>query len=91
MTLALVFQALGAVALGLLKRNLDFKTVQIAQVTSYFVGFVLVGVACAWFGAGEWSLVAAWVSQTFVASAIQYAKAPHALAPRLRSGSAPLL
>lgn len=91
MTLALVFQALGAVALGLLKRKLDFKTVQVAQVLSYFLGFVLVGVTCAWLGAGEWSLVAAWVSQTFVASAIQYAKAPHALAPRLRSGSAPLM
>jgi O-antigen/teichoic acid export membrane protein len=91
MTLALVFQALGAVALGLLKRNLDFKTVQVAQVVSYFVGFFLVGVTCAWLGAGEWSLVAAWTSQTFVASAIQYAKAPHELAPRLRSGPAPLM
>jgi len=91
MTLALVFQALGAVALGLLKRNLDFKSVQIAQVASYFVGFVLVGVSCAWLGAGEWSLVAAWVTQTLVASAIQYARAPHPLALTLRPGPAPLM
>lgn len=91
MTLALVFQALGAVALGLLKRNLDFKSVQIAQVVSYLVGFVIVGVSCAWLGAGEWSLVAAWVTQTLVASAIQYARAPHPLTLTLRPGPAPLM
>jgi PST family polysaccharide transporter len=91
MTLALVFQALGAISLGLLRRNLDFKSVQIAQVTSYFVGFVVVGVSCAWLGAGEWSLVAAWVTQTLVASAIQYARAPHPLGLTLRPGQAPLM
>jgi PST family polysaccharide transporter len=91
MTLALVFQALGAVSLGLLKRNLDFKSVQIAQVASYFVGFVVVGVSCAWLGAGEWSLVAAWVTQTLVASVIQYLRAPHPLALSLRPGPAPLM
>jgi O-antigen/teichoic acid export membrane protein len=90
MTLALVFQALGAVSLGLLKRNLDFRSVQIAHVTSYFVGFLLVGVGAAWLGWGEWSLVAAWVVQAFVASAIQYARAPHPVAPTLRPGQARL-
>ncbi|MCZ7562808.1 MAG: lipopolysaccharide biosynthesis protein [Burkholderiales bacterium] len=90
MTLAMVCQALGAVSLGLLRRRLDFKTIQIAQVASYFVGFFLIGVSCAWLGAGVWSLVAAWVSQTFVASVIQYAKTRHEIAPRLRSGPAPL-
>lgn len=90
MTLAMICQALGVVSLALLRRKLDFKTIQIAQVSSYFVGFFLIGVTCAWLGAGEWSLVAAWVSQTFLASAIQYSRARHELWPRLRSGPAPL-
>ena len=90
MTLAMICQALGVVSLALLRRQLDFKTIQIAQVASYFVGFFLIGVTCAWLGAGEWSLVAAWVSQTFLASVIQYSKARHQLRPRLRSGPAPL-
>ncbi|MCC6609980.1 MAG: lipopolysaccharide biosynthesis protein [Burkholderiales bacterium] len=90
MTLAMIFQACGAVSLGLLRRRLDFKTIQVAQVSSYFVGFFLIGVTCAWLGAGEWSLVAAWVSQTFLASVIQYARVRHELAPRLRSGPAAL-
>ncbi len=90
MTLALVFQVLGAVSLGLLKRRFDMKSVQIAHLTSYLIGYFLVGITCAWFGAGEWSLVAAWVSQTFVASVIQFARAPHDVRPTLRSGNAPL-
>ena len=91
MTLALVFQSLGAVSLGLLKRALDFKRIQVAQLLSYLVGYLLVGVGCAWLGAGEWSLVAAWVVQTFMASAIQYAKVPHSLVPTLRPTKAPLI
>ncbi|MFN0306072.1 MAG: lipopolysaccharide biosynthesis protein [Burkholderiales bacterium] len=90
MTLALVFQVLGTVSLGLLKRRFDIKSVQIAHLTSYLIGYFLVGITCAWMGAGEWSLVAAWISQTFVASVIQFARAPHDLRPTLRSGNAPL-
>jgi lipopolysaccharide exporter len=91
MTLALAFQTLGAVSLGLLKRKLDFKSIQVAQLLSYLFGYFVVGVGCAWFGAGEWSLVAAWVAQTFIASAIQFARAPHSLALTLRPSNAPLI
>lgn len=90
LTLALVFQALGSISLGLLKRELDFRSVQIAHVTSYCIGFLVVGVGAAWLGCGEWSLVAAWIAQTFVASAIQYARAPHPAMPAVRPGSARL-
>jgi len=90
MTLALVFQALGAVSLGLLRRNLDFKSIQVAQMVSYFVGFFVVGIASAVLGFGEWSLVAAWVTQTFTASAMQFRRAPHSLIPAFGRTSEPL-
>lgn len=89
MTLVIVAQAFGVVSLASLRRNLDFASIQLAQVSSYLVGFGLVGVTCAWLGFGAWSLVAAWVSQAIVASSIQYIKAPHPITP-LMSRSATL-
>jgi O-antigen/teichoic acid export membrane protein len=90
MTLAIIFQSAGAIALALLRRNMDGKSVQIAHVAGYFLGFFVVGMGLALQGAGEWSLVGAWLTQTFVTSAIQYARAPHPVRPTLRRGKAAL-
>lgn len=90
MTLAIIFQAFGAIALALLRRNMDGKSVQIAHVAGYFLGFFVVGMALALLGANEWSLVGAWLTQTFVTSAIQFARAPHPVRPTLRRGKAAL-
>lgn len=82
-----IFQALGVVSLALLKRNLDFKTIQIAQVTGYFFGFLITGAGCALMGAGVWSLVAAWTVQNFLQLAIMYLRVRHQLAPAVFSES----
>ncbi len=59
-----IFQALAVVPVSLLKRELAFKQVQIAQVISYVLGFLFVGIGSAYLGAGVWSLVAAWLTQS---------------------------
>jgi glycosyltransferase involved in cell wall biosynthesis/O-antigen/teichoic acid export membrane protein len=79
MTLAVVFQALGIVSLGLLRRDLKLRTIQIAQVSAYLVGFGVVGVVCALLGAGVWSLVSAFIAQCFIETAIMYAAVRHPL------------
>jgi len=85
MSFLCLLQAISSVSHGLLKRELDFKTIQIAQIVSYIVGFLLVGVLLAYSGAGVWALAAAWLTQSAVAFLLLYAKTRHAIKP-LASG-----
>ncbi len=77
-------QAISAVSLNLLKRELDFKALQIAQTIAYFIGYVCLGVPLALTGAGVWALVAAWGVQSLISLALMYRAARHPLRPQLR-------
>jgi len=77
-------QALGIVPLALLRREMEFKTIQIIQIVSYLVGYVVVGIGLAQWGAGVWSLVAAWTGQAALASALFLLVKRHTMTPRLR-------
>ena len=70
-----LLQAPGNIAIGLLRKNLDIKGVQIAQLTGYVIGFSVVGVALALTEWGAMSLVAAWIVQSIVTSAVSMRKA----------------
>lgn len=76
-----LFNALAAPSLNLLKRNLDFRRIQIAQITSYIVGYVIVGIPLAMFGAQVWALVFAWVIQVGLMAALLYAATRHSIHP----------
>lgn len=75
--------ALTAPAHNLLKRNLDFKRIQLAHIASYVAGYVVVGVPLALSGATVWALVAAWVVQASATLLILYAGVRHPLRPLL--------
>lgn len=77
MCLSVLAQGCGLVALALLRRKLDFKSIQKAQGISYFLGFVCTGITAAWMGAGAWSLVLAWIVQSVSYSALLYQGAKH--------------
>lgn len=77
MSVSILAQGCGLISLALLRRELDFKTIQITQTTSYFLGFVCTGVTAAYLGAGAWSLVLAWVVQSLVFSSLLYSKTRH--------------
>lgn len=77
-------QAISAVSLNLLKRELDFKALQIAQTIAYFLGYVCLGIPLALAGAGVWSLVAAWAVQCLASLILMYRAARHPLRPQLR-------
>ncbi len=81
---ACFFNALAATSLNLLRRRLEYRRIQVAQIVSYFIGYVVIGVSLAWHGAGVWSLVAAWVVQSGVAAALTYYFAPHPVRPLWR-------
>jgi len=74
----------GNASAALLRRALDFKTVQQIGIASYLVGYLLVGIPAAWFGWGAWSLVAAQLTQSLLSTALLLRAAPLPLRPLLR-------
>jgi lipopolysaccharide exporter len=82
-TLALgcLLGSFGATAGMLMRRALDFKTLNVAMVISYAVGFVGIGIPMALFGWGVWALVAANLVQIGVAAVITYWGIRHSVRP----------
>jgi len=74
-------QAATAVSLNLLKRNLDFKTMQIAQLSGYVLGYVAVGIPLALAGWQVWALIVAWAVQVTVTFILFYWQVRHAAQP----------
>lgn len=81
MALVFVIQPLGQTSVFLLRRELRFKQLQIAQIASYCVGYLGLGVPLALNGAGAWSLVAAQLAQASVYSSVVYLQTRHAVLP----------
>lgn len=90
-SLIFLLQAFGQTANALLRRELAFRALQTAQVTSYFIGFLLVGIPFALRGAGVWSLVSAQLVQTATFAVMLYWKVRHPVRPTLSSAGAVLL
>ena len=76
-----LLNALAAPSLNLLKRQLDFKQIHIAQLASYVVGYILVGIPMAVAGSQVWALVAAWIVQSSLNLLLLYRATRHAVTP----------
>lgn len=76
-----LLNALAAPSLNLLKRDLDFRRIQAAQLIAYVVGYICVGLPLALYGLQVWALVAAWLTQSAVTLAILYGYTLHSLKP----------
>ncbi|QZA82026.1 lipopolysaccharide biosynthesis protein [Deefgea piscis] len=81
LSLACVFNALSAPSANLLRRDLDFKTLNLLQIASYVIGYVLIGLPMAFFGYGVWALVTAWLMQSFAGMVLQFIRKSHSLKP----------
>lgn len=79
LVVALLAQAGGVVSLALLKRDLDFKWIQFAQITGYFLGFFVVGITVAVFDGGPLSLIYSWVTQNICTTMLLYWRTRHAI------------
>lgn len=87
-TLVFIAQAVGVVSFALLRRRLDMRSIQLAQVVSYVVGFPGIGVLCALLGVGALSLVLALLTQVVIASLMAYGKTRHSIKPLFRRRTA---
>ncbi len=83
MSPAILFQALGAVSLSLLRRSLDHRAIQMAQLFSYSTGFGLFGIPCAMAGLDVWSLVIAWNVHCALGTILLYTRTRHPIRPLL--------
>ena len=79
-----VFMGWSMTGLGLLRRQLRFRTLSVISMGAYVFAYLVVGVGLALLGAGVWSLVAASVASTAVQAVWQYAVVRHPLRPVLR-------
>lgn len=59
-----------------MRRALDFKSIQIIQLTSYMGGYLLIGIPWAWLSGSPWSLVGAWISQLIIGNAMSWYVSP---------------
>jgi lipopolysaccharide exporter len=79
LSLACILSAITAPASNLLRRDLDFRWINIIQIISYSIGYLGIGIPLAYYGAGVWSLVAAWLAQAFSMLIITYSRHPHSV------------
>jgi lipopolysaccharide exporter len=84
LSVSFVFMGWSMTGLGLLRRQLRFRTMSIISAGTYVFAYLVVGVGSALLGAGVWSLVAASVVHTAALAVCQYAVLRHPLRPVLR-------
>lgn len=81
--MSFVFVGWSMTGLGLLRREMRFRTLSVISVGAYAVGYLVVGVGLALLGAGVWSLVAATVTATLIQAIWQFAILRHPVRPVL--------
>ena len=91
MAFLFLFQSFGQAAGALLRRSLNFKAYQSINIASYLIGYLAIGIPCAYYHLGAWSLVAAQLVQslTFSVVAIWHTKTP--IIPNFKPSSPDML
>lgn len=81
MAACMLLNAAAQTGLGLLRRDLDFRTVGLINLAALVVGQGLVALPLAWNGFGPWSLVAGTLTQSGMIAALVLARVHHPLLP----------
>src|SRR5438552_5605848 len=79
MSIVCLLQAAAGPSANLLTRDLDFKSIYLAGIASYAVGYGLVGIPLAISGYGVNALVMAFITQTLLSLALLYGCRRHVL------------
>ncbi|MGE3918000.1 MAG: oligosaccharide flippase family protein [Hyphomicrobiaceae bacterium] len=84
-----LINAAAATAGALLRREMDFKTINVVGIVAYAAGFLLLAIPLALAGAGVMSLVLAYLVQSLATLLMQYWVVRHSLRPLLWQPEAP--
>ena len=82
-----MFQSLGQTGAAMLRRTLNFKSLQQITVFSYLLGYLFIGIPAAYLGFGVWSLVAAQLVQSLLSSLLFIRVTSVPLMPYFHRGS----
>ena len=85
LSLVILINSLTALSFNLLKKSLNYKSIQISQLTSYFLGFACIGIPMAFAGYGHDALAVAWLVQAAIHFLILYSNVRHPVSFRLRT------
>ena len=77
----LFLQTIASVSLALLRKSLDFKRIQLAQLTGMIIGQIFIGFALAAILHTAWAMLLAWFFQLLISWVLMFAKARHMLIP----------
>ncbi len=81
MALSFTIQAIGQTASALIKRNLEFKKLQLISLMSYSIGYLGLALPLAYHDYGVWSLVAAQIAQVSINALATYFSHKHPIFP----------
>ena len=87
MAFLFLLQSFGQTAGALLRRSLNFKAYQVINIASYLTGYLLVGIPCAYYGLGAWSLVAAQLVQSLMFSLVAMWHTKPSIVPAFKPSS----
>jgi O-antigen/teichoic acid export membrane protein len=77
----LFIQTAASVSLALLRKSLDFKRIQLAQLTGMIIGQIFIGFALAAILHTAWAMLIAWLVQLLISWILMFAKVRHNLIP----------
>ena len=80
-----VLNAMASVSISLLRRQLDYRSIQLADLAGYTLGFGLVGIVAAAIFGSVYALVAAYICQALIALILLYRKTRHSIGLSLRA------
>jgi O-antigen/teichoic acid export membrane protein len=81
-SIPLFIQVVTSIALALLRKALDFKRIQLAQLTGMIIGQVFVGFTLALILHTAWAMLIAWLAQLLISWFLMFIKVRHTLIPR---------
>jgi len=81
MALSFIIQAIGQTSNALIRRNLEFKKIQIISLISYSIGYLGFGLPLATLDYGVWSLIAAQLTQVSINALSTYFSHRHPILP----------
>lgn len=91
LSLACLLTSFSSAPTSLIKREMDFRYLNIVKVASYALGYVAVGLPMAWLGHGVYALVAAMLTQSLCVVILVWLRLPRMLLPLFWHRGAPPL
>lgn len=80
-SLSFFIQGISTTSVSLLSRELNFKAMAINNITSYVIGYVIIGITMAYSGYGVYSLISAMLSQVLINGIMCYLVTKHSIKP----------